>query len=53
MMRSSNPRSWMWSEAIEMLARAERLQQQLFELSAALAATRLEELTRILWVDVR
>lgn len=37
-MRSSNPRSWMLSEAIEMLLRAERLQQQLFGLAVPQAA---------------
>jgi HSP20 family protein len=31
-MRASDPRSWMWSEAIEMLARAERLHRQSFQL---------------------
>ena len=29
-MRGSDPHGWMWSEAIEMLARAERLHQQMF-----------------------
>ncbi len=28
---SGDPRGWMWSEALEMLARAERLQRQLFQ----------------------
>jgi HSP20 family molecular chaperone IbpA len=30
-MNASDPRSWMWSEAVEMLARAERMHQQMFE----------------------
>ncbi len=30
-MRASDPRSWMWSEAIEMLARADRMQRQMFQ----------------------
>ena len=30
-MRSSDPRSWMWSEAVEMLVRAERSQRELFK----------------------
>ena len=30
-MRASDPRSWMWSEALEMLARAERMQRQIFQ----------------------
>jgi len=34
-MRASDPRSWMWSEAIEMLARAERLHRQSFQLQRA------------------
>jgi HSP20 family protein len=29
-MRSSDARNWMWSEAVEMLARAERLHRQTF-----------------------
>jgi HSP20 family protein len=29
-MRASDPRSWMWSEAVEMLARAERMQREVF-----------------------
>jgi HSP20 family protein len=29
-MRASDPRSWMWSDALEVLARAERLQRALF-----------------------
>lgn len=29
-MRASDPRSWMWSEAIDMLARAERMQREVF-----------------------
>ncbi len=30
-MRTSDPRSWMWSEAVEMLARADRLHRQMFQ----------------------
>ena len=30
-MRASDPRNWMWSEAVDMLARAERMHRQLFE----------------------
>jgi HSP20 family protein len=30
-MRTSDPRSWMWSEALEMLARADRMHRHLFE----------------------
>lgn len=30
-MRSSDPRSWMWSEALEMLARADRMHRQMFQ----------------------
>ena len=29
-MSGADPRGWMWSEALEMLAKAERLQRQLF-----------------------
>lgn len=29
-MKTSDPRSWMWSEALDMLARAERIQRELF-----------------------
>ena len=29
-MKSSDPRAWMWFDAVEMLARAERLQRQTF-----------------------
>jgi len=29
-MKTSDPRSWMWSEALDMLARADRIQRQLF-----------------------
>lgn len=29
-MRAADPRSWMWSEAIEMLARAERMHREVF-----------------------
>lgn len=31
MNNASDPRDWMWSEALEMLARAERMQRQLFQ----------------------
>jgi HSP20 family molecular chaperone IbpA len=31
-MAARNPENWMWSEACDMLARAERLQRQLFQL---------------------
>ena len=34
-MASTDPRRWMWGEALDMLARAERLQRQLFEPAAA------------------
>jgi HSP20 family protein len=30
-MKTSDPRSWMWSEALDMLARAERIQRTLFQ----------------------
>jgi HSP20 family protein len=30
-MRASDPRSWMWSEALDMLARADRMQRQMFQ----------------------
>lgn len=30
-MRSGDPRSWMWSDAVEMLMRAERLHRQMFQ----------------------
>lgn len=33
-MRSRNPISWMWGEALEMLESAERLQRQFFQLGA-------------------
>lgn len=29
-MKTSDPRSWMWSEALDMLARADRMQRQVF-----------------------
>jgi HSP20 family protein len=29
-MKTSDPRSWMWSEALDMLARADRMQRQIF-----------------------
>jgi HSP20 family molecular chaperone IbpA len=35
-MTSDDPRNWMWSEALQMLARAERLHRQVFSPSAAL-----------------
>jgi HSP20 family molecular chaperone IbpA len=31
----NDPRQWMWSEAVDMLARAERLHRQLFQPAAA------------------
>jgi len=31
-MRSRDPRSWMWAEAVELLQNAERLQHQFFQL---------------------
>ena len=34
-MKSSDPRAWMWFDAVEMLARAERLQRQTFRPAAA------------------
>ncbi len=33
-MRSRDPRSWMWAEALELLHDAERLQQQFFQIGA-------------------
>lgn len=30
-MRSSDPRSWMWSDALDMLARAERMHRDVFQ----------------------
>ncbi|MGA0598735.1 Hsp20/alpha crystallin family protein [Enterovirga sp. CN4-39] len=30
-MKPVDPRSWMWSEAVEMLARAERMQREMFQ----------------------
>ena len=30
-MKSSDPRAWMWSDAVEVLLRAERLQRQTFQ----------------------
>lgn len=38
-MTVSDPRYWMWSEACELIARAERLQQQFFQLATMQAAT--------------
>jgi HSP20 family protein len=29
-MKTSDPRSWMWSEALDMLARVDRMQRQIF-----------------------
>src|SRR5258708_5083114 len=37
-MASSDPRRWMWGEALDMMARAERLHRQLFQ--PAMAAAR-------------
>ena len=34
-MAMNDPRQWMWSEAVDMLARAERLHRQLFQPAAA------------------
>ena len=34
-MTKRNPRSWMWAEACEMLAEAQRLQRQFFRVGAA------------------
>ena len=34
-MRSRDPRSWMWAEALDLLQSAERLQRQFFQLGAA------------------
>jgi HSP20 family protein len=36
-MRASDPRSWMWSEAVEMLNRAERMHRDLFQPRSAQA----------------
>lgn len=36
-MASRYPRDWMWSEACELLARADRLQRQFFQIGSALA----------------
>ena len=36
-MASNDPRQWMWSEALSVLARAERLHHQLFQPAAAQA----------------
>ncbi|HEY1926540.1 MAG TPA: Hsp20/alpha crystallin family protein [Caulobacteraceae bacterium] len=33
-MAADDPRRWMWGEAVQLLARADRLHRQLFELSA-------------------
>ena len=33
-MRSRDPRSWMWAEALDLLQSAERLQRQFFQLGA-------------------
>ena len=37
-MRSRDPRSWMWAEALDLLQSAERLQRQFFQLGAAQGA---------------
>ncbi len=34
-MRASDPRNWMYSEALELLARADRMQRQMFQLRRA------------------
>jgi HSP20 family molecular chaperone IbpA len=47
-MKNPDPRSWMWSDAVDMLARAERLHRQMFQPSRA-------EASRVCWeppVDV-
>src|SRR5690349_13668007 len=36
-MKSSDPRAWMWSDAMEMLLRAERMRRQTFQPSAGQA----------------
>jgi HSP20 family molecular chaperone IbpA len=36
-MANNDPRQWMWGEAVDMLARAERLHRQLFQPSSAQA----------------
>ncbi len=33
-MAANDPREWMWAEAVQMLARAENLQKQLFQLGS-------------------
>jgi HSP20 family protein len=38
-MTLSDPRYWMWSEACELIARAERLHQQFFQIATMQAAT--------------
>jgi HSP20 family molecular chaperone IbpA len=38
-MKSSDPRAWMWSDALEMLLRAERMQRQTFQPSPGRART--------------
>ena len=37
-MRSRDPRSWMWAEALELLEDAERLQRQFFQIGVAQGA---------------
>lgn len=37
-MANDDPRQWMWGDALEMLARAERLHQQMFQPVRAVAA---------------
>ncbi|WP_029350421.1 Hsp20/alpha crystallin family protein [Bosea sp. 117] len=34
-MKKTDPRAWMWSDALEMLSRAERLHRQMFQPAAA------------------
>lgn len=38
-MRDSDSRAWMWSDALQMLERAERLQRQLFQPASARSRT--------------
>ncbi len=39
-MKKNDPRAWMWSDAVEMLNRAERLHRQMFQPAAAPARAR-------------
>ncbi len=41
-METNFPRYWMWSEAFEMLARAERMHRQFFHLSGSLSSVAWE-----------